>query len=168
MRRAIGTIRVFTYKEGVLSAVAHDLRIELQRFEIQLDGEAVSANFDLKSLRVEGPMQHGVLQAEQYDASKRAEVEKAMHGDVLHTDKHPTARFSGRAVPNASGFHVTGQLELAGRSEPLAFDVRDEQGRFGAQFELQPSRWGISQYKALLGAIKLKDQLKVELDLSEG
>lgn len=167
MRRAIGTIRVFTFKEGVLSAVAHDLRIELSRFDIQLEGEAVSAHFDLKSLVVEGPMQHGVLQADQYDSSKRADVAKAMHGEVLHTDKYPEAHFSGRALPSATGFQVSGKLDLAGRSEPLSFDVEGQQGKFRAQFELQPSRWGIAQYKALLGAIKLKDVLKIELELSE-
>ena len=168
MRRAIGTIQVFTFKEGMLSAVAHDLRVRLQTFEITLDGSAVNAEFDLKSLLVEGPMQHGVLQAEQYDAGKRADVAKAMHGEVLHTDKHPKATFSGSAVPSGEGFHVSGQLQLAGNSQPLSFDVRHDGGTYRSEFELQLSRWGISQYKALLGAIKLKDVVKVELALTEG
>lgn len=168
MRRAIGTIQVFTFKEGVLSAVAHDLRVRLQTFEITLDGSTVQADFDLKSLLVEGPMHNGALQADQYDAGKRADVAKAMHGEVLHTDKHPKASFSGSAEARGEGFHVTGQLQLAGSTQPLSFDVRDDGGTYRAEFELQPSRWGISQYKALLGAIKLKDVLKVELALTEG
>jgi hypothetical protein len=167
MRRANGTIQVFTFKEGVLSAVAHDLCIRLQAFEITLDGTAVRAELDLRSLLVEGPMQNGVLQAAQYDAGKRADVARAMHGEVLHTEQHPTATFSGSAVATGDGYHVEGQLQLAGNSQPLAFDVQNERGTYRARFELEPSRWGISQYKALLGAIKLKDMLKVELALTE-
>src|SRR5882724_5703092 len=41
MRRANGTIQIFTFKEGVLSAVAHDLRIRLESFAVTLDGTAV-------------------------------------------------------------------------------------------------------------------------------
>ncbi|HYO95350.1 MAG TPA: YceI family protein [Polyangiaceae bacterium] len=167
MRRAKGTIHVFTFKEGVLSAVAHDLRIRLETFDIVLDGEAIRAELDLKSLAVEGPMQAGVLQADQYDAGKRAEVEKAMHGDVLQTSKHPKAVFTGVATPTAAGFNVSGELELAAKKQPLAFEVRNEGGAYRASFELVPSRWGISQYKALLGAIRLKDIVRVELAVSE-
>lgn len=153
-----------------MSAVAHDLRIQLRNFELTLDGTEVKGVFDLTSLFVEGPMQDGVLHAERYDAGKRADVAKAMHGEVLHTDKHPQAVFSGSATSSAGGgdgYRVTGQLELAGKRGPLSFDVRNDRGAYRAEFELEPSRWGISQYKALLGAIKLKDVLRVELVLSE-
>jgi polyisoprenoid-binding protein YceI len=167
MRKAKGTIHVFTFKEGMLSAVAHDLRIDLPSFDITMDGSTVRAEFDLQSLSVAGPMQNGALQADQYDAGKRADVAKAMHGEVLHTASHPKATFNGSATPNGDNYRVQGQLELAGKVQPLEFDVILDQGTYRAQFELQPSRWGIAQYKALLGAIKLKDLLKVELALSD-
>ena len=167
MRRAKGTIHAFTFKDGVLSAVAHDLRIRLEKFEITLDGNAVRGEFDLKSLFVDGPMEKGVLQADQYDAGKRADVEKAMHGDVLHTDKYPTAVFTGTASEQGAGYSVKGELELAGKKAPLAFDVQKEGGAFRTSFEIQPSQWGIAQYKALLGAIRLKDVVRIEAALSE-
>ena len=150
-----------------MSAVAHDLRVRLQTFEVTLDGTAVKADFDLKSLAVEGPMHNGVLQADQYDAGKKADVAKAMHGEVLHTDKHPKAAFSGNATPAGEGFRVEGQLQLAGSTQPLAFDVRKDGATYRAEFDIQPSRWGVSQYKAMLGAIKLKDLFKVEFALTE-
>src|SRR5256885_12067352 len=53
MRKAKGTIRVFTFKDGLLSAVAHDLQIRLEQFAITLDGENVTGEFALKSLRSE-------------------------------------------------------------------------------------------------------------------
>lgn len=150
-----------------MSAVAHDLRVRLQTFDINLEGSAVTAELDLKSLLIEGPMQHGVLQAEHYDASKKADVAKAMHAEVLHTDKYPKAAFAGTAQPVGDGYHVVGQLQLAQGTQPLTFDVRKDGDTYRAEFELQPSRWGIAQYKAMFGAIKLKDSLKVELALKE-
>jgi len=153
-----------------MSAVAHDLRVELRGFQITLDGTAVKGEFDLRSLFVEGPMKNGVLQAEQYDAGKRADVAKAMHREVLHTDEHPQAVFTGSATPSAGGvdgYHVAGQLRLAGASQPLSFEVRNDHGTYRSRIPLQPSRWGIPQYKALFGAIKLKDLVEVELALTE-
>jgi polyisoprenoid-binding protein YceI len=167
MRRATGTIHVFTFKDGVLSAVAHDLRIRLEKFDITLEGNAVRAELDLKSLFVDGPIEKGVLNADQYDAGKRADVEKAMHGDVLHTSKYPTGLFIGTATQQGAGYSVNGELELAGKKAPLAFDVQAEGGVFRTSFEIQPSQWGIAQYKALLGAIRVKDIVRIEATLSE-
>ncbi len=116
MRRAKGNIRVFTFKEGVLSAVAHDLQFHFEQFAITLEGEAVHGEFDLKSLSLDGPVRDGAVHPEEYDAGKRAEVEKAMHR---------------------------------------------------GQVEIQPSRWGVAQYKALLGAIRLKDTVRIAFELTD-
>ncbi len=112
-------------------------------------------------------MENGVLQANQYDAGKRGDVEKAMHGEVLRTKQHPKALFVGTASPNGPGFKVQGQLELAGQQAPLQFDVVNEGGTYRAAFEIKPSQFGIAQYKALLGAIRLKDVVRIELALQE-
>jgi hypothetical protein len=32
---------------------------------------------------------------------------------------------------------------------------------------MQPSKWGVGQYKALLGAIRVKDVVRIELSLQE-
>jgi hypothetical protein len=167
MRRASGTIRVFTFKEGVLSRVAHDLALRLERFVVTLDGEMLHGEFELGSLVVEGPVESGVVHAERFDSATRADIERAMHEHVLRTRRHPKARFSGSAVPAELGFHVSGNLELAGRSEPLSFAVRHVDGTFRAELELVPSRWGIEPYRALLGAIRLRDRLRVALELCE-
>lgn len=167
MRRASGTIRVFTFKEGVLSRVAHDLALRFDRFLVTLDGEILRAEFELAALVVEGPVESGVLRAERFDAATRAEIERAMHEHVLETRRHPTARFSGSAVPANSAFDVSGRLELVGRSVPLSFAVRREDGALRAEIELVPSRWGIEPYRALFGAIRLRDRLRVEIVLHE-
>jgi hypothetical protein len=167
MRRAKGTIHVFTFKDGLLARAAHDLQFRLEGFDITLDGEDVRGEFPLRGLAVDGPVEDGVVHPEKYDADKRAEVEKAMHGEVLHTEKHPTASFVGKALPSGNGFNVAGQLDLSGGSASLAFQVRQEGGVYRSQIEIQPSRWGIAQYKALLGAIRLKDTVRIDIALTD-
>jgi len=163
----VGSIHVFTFKEGVLSAVAHDLRFRFERFLVTLDGSDLRAEFDLRSLRLDGPVEHGVVRPDAFDDGRRADVENAMHRDVLRTPEHPTAHFVGRAVRRDEGYDVTGELDLAGRRAPLSFSARSADGAFAAHVELVPSRWGIAPYKALLGAIRLKDRVRVDLALRE-
>ena len=49
-----GQFYVFTFKEGLLSSIAHDLRLSLPQFEISFNGADVDATFNLKSLAVDG------------------------------------------------------------------------------------------------------------------
>jgi polyisoprenoid-binding protein YceI len=167
VRKAKGTVHVFTFKEGVLSRAAHDLRLTLGRFEIRLDGEAVEGELHLDSLKLDGPVRDGVVHPEEYGAGQRADVERAMHGEILHTAKNPVARFHGQARPRGDGFTVSGELDLAGKTAPLGFDVENDGGTYRARIQIQPSRWGIAQYKALLGAIRLRDAIRVDLALTE-
>ena len=167
MRTARGTISVFTFKDGLLARAAHDLALRLDRFEIALDGENLTATLPLEALAVIGPVERGAIRADQFDAARRGEVERTMHAEVLHSDRHAAARFTGKAAATADGFAVAGALELAGRSAPLSFAVRRDGDVYRARFDLQPSRWGIAPYKAMLGAIKLKDNVRVELALEE-
>jgi polyisoprenoid-binding protein YceI len=90
-----------------------------------------------------------------------------MHADVLRTQRYPKGAFFGTASAEGDGFRVSGELELAGRRAPLAFDVKRRGDTYSAEFELAPSRWGIAQYKALLGAIRLKDRVRVQVELTE-
>jgi hypothetical protein len=167
LRRASGTIHVFTFKEGVLSRAAHDLALRLERCVVTLEGDVLRAEFELASLFVEGPVESGVVHAERFDAATHSEIESAMHEHILDTQRHPTARFTGTAVPTDSGFDVSGKLELVGRSEPISFAVRREGSEFRADFELVPSRWGIAPYRALFGAIRLRDRLSIAVAMRE-
>jgi hypothetical protein len=45
--------------------------------------------------------------------------------------------------------------------------VKGEGDAYTATFELTPSQWGVAQYKALLGAIRLKDVVRIEFLLRD-
>ena len=60
-----GKIELYTYKDGLLSSIAHDLLIELTKFEIKINAQQISARFWLESLVVRGAMYQGILNSKE-------------------------------------------------------------------------------------------------------
>ena len=167
MRRATVSLQIFTFKEGLLSAVAHDLRLGLAPFPIELDGETVRVRVPLGSLRVDGAVRDGVIQPGTLDGRQRADIERAALKDVLRADRYPTFEFDGIAVPRGAAFDVRGDLALAGRSAPVTFTMEGDGRAYQGHFAFRPSAWGIQPYRALLGAIRLQDHVRIELTATE-
>jgi hypothetical protein len=167
LRRAIGPLDVFTFKEGLLARAAHDLHLRIDSVTATLDGDQVRAEISLLDLHLLGPVEGGVTYPERYDAGRRAEVETTMRDRILHLHDHPTATFHGRATAREGGFVVEGTLHLAGARAPLSFPVRSESAVHRASFEIAPSDWGVAPYRALMGAIRLADRVRLEVALTE-
>ncbi|MGD8859875.1 MAG: YceI family protein [Myxococcales bacterium] len=165
---APATIRVFTFKEGLLSRLAHDLQLTLRRFELSLQGGKVHGRFELGSLHVDGAVEGGHVVASTLGDSDRRKIERSMADDVLHFERHPVATLEGELQPRGDGrFGLTGTLELAGMRAPVAGELRAGDRITGA-FELRPTEWGIKPFKALGGALKIQDRVRVEVDLPPG
>ena len=161
MTSMTSTIQVFTYKDGLLARLAHDLRLTLRRFEIQRDGASVQARFWPGSLQVDGAIDRRA-QLEAMSDGDRRKIGENIAGDVLHLDRAPEASFRGQIV---AGGAVEGELTLAGRSAAVRVPVQVVGDRLRAEVTLAPSRWGIAPYKALAGAIKLQDRVLVVVEL---
>jgi len=64
VRRAQGSIAVFTFKDGLLARAAHDLAFRLDELEATLDAaETVTATIPLRALAVVGPVENGVVRS---------------------------------------------------------------------------------------------------------
>jgi hypothetical protein len=164
-----GTINVFTFKDGLLSAVAHDLRLTLDRFELEVDADAgtVAGRFWPASLRIDGAIKNGQLDASGLSERERREIHDNLTDKILKTDRSPEVRFQGRLAVDAPVGRVDGTLTLSGRDAPVTVTLRREAGRYRGEAELAPSRWGIPPFKALMGAIKLQDRVRLTFDLPD-
>jgi hypothetical protein len=167
MRRGVGTLDVFTFKAGVLAVAAHDLHLRLEEFSVELEGESVRAEFPLERLRLLGPVENGVTQAGRYRPDQVAAVESATHEEILRVGEHPTARFIGRATTGDGGWDVEGQLELGGTHAPIRLHLARDGDHYRGRIVLHPSRWGIPEYRAMLGAIRLQDRVRVDVTVRE-
>lgn len=155
------TIHVFTYKDGLLARLAHDLRLTARRFEIRRAGAELTGRFWPDSLVVDGVPHGAQLDRSALSESDRAKIQRNITDEILHAARFPTIEFAG----TSQGSTLTGSLTMVGKTAPVSAPLRREAGRLRAEFTLVPSRWGIPPYKALAGAIKLQDRVLVALDL---
>ncbi|MBK8254466.1 MAG: YceI family protein [Polyangiaceae bacterium] len=163
-------VLVFTYKEGLLSAVAHDLKIRVTRFSIHIDDEthAISATFDPSSLQVVSAMKDGQEAHSTLSQSDKHKIEENIVNDVLHPKKHPQIQFKSTKVAEdegGTGYHVTGQLSLHGKTKEVTFTSRTDGEGQVAEIKLHQPDFGISPYSALLGTLKIKADVKVTIAL---
>lgn len=160
------SVRIYTFKEGLLSRVAHDLRIRVEQFNLELDQGALRGRFQAASLRVEGAMRKNALDRSALSRGDLAKIEATIRDEILQVRRYPEIVWDG-AVEDSSGgrVRVRGTLGLVGREQPLSLTLDREGSTVRGRVSFAPSRWGIRPYRALAGALKLQDRVIVELEL---
>jgi polyisoprenoid-binding protein YceI len=151
--------RVFTFKEGLLAAAAHDLELEVTRFSVEVELEAgeVDARFDAASLRVVQALAAG--RPALLSARDRQTIERHIVEDVLHAARFPEVRFRGRS--RADGAALDGTLTLHGRERQVQVALgRDGDARTGEATLHQPD-FGITPFSALLGTLRVRPDVRI-------
>lgn len=156
---------VFTFKEGLLSSVAHDLRIAVTRFELELEGARLTARFDTTSLRVDTPMKDGAPNPSALGAADKEKIAAQIRDDVLHSSKFPEALFRSTSVTvcGDGGYEVAGELTLHGVTKPLRARSQLVSGRQEVELRLHQPDFGITPYRAMLGTLKIQPDVVVRL-----
>jgi polyisoprenoid-binding protein YceI len=163
-----GTLSVRTKRAGAAAKAGHNLLLRVTSWEARLalgtdpTDTSVELDVDATSLRVlEGT---GGMQALGDD--DKANIEKTIDGEVL---KRKAITFRSSEVQPATGgggLSVRGDLTLLGRSHPLAFDVAvAEGGALSAVAFVKQSDWGMKPYSTLFGALKVVDEVEVEIEV---
>jgi polyisoprenoid-binding protein YceI len=157
---------VFREPGALLARMAHDLELAVGRLSVrEAEDHRVEVEFDPASLTVTGALTNGVVDPSRLDASQRAEIEKNVRTQVLKTDQFSRAHFEGMFDPTRAPVPVSGTLELLGKRQPIAFELSRHAEWFVGTLTLAPSRWGITPYRALLGALKLRDTAVVRVEV---
>jgi hypothetical protein len=157
---------VFTFKEGLLSAVAHDLKLDVTKLSVDFDPESksIQAVFDATSLRVLCAIKDGQERPDTLSAKDKRDIEDNMAKDVLVTKKHRESRFRSRSVtPVGSGYRVVGTLEIRGNAREIAFDARTVGDDVRVDTRLHQSDFGVKPFSAMLGTIKIKPEIEVRV-----
>lgn len=167
---------LFTFKDGALSALAHDLELKVTRLSIELGepspaGEAtevsISARFSADSINVLHALKDGRPTTQLSDGDRR-KIERTIASDVLDVRRHPEIHFTGKAsLPSdpSAAIPITGELLLHGRRRPLSTQARRTADRLQIELTLHQPDFGITPYNALLGTLKLRPDIKVRLEL---
>jgi polyisoprenoid-binding protein YceI len=155
---------VFTFKEGLLSAIAHDLKIRVTDFAIDFERDTVEARFDARSLRVVTAMRDGVEAPSLLGDSDKRKIEQTIVSDVLLAAKNPDIRFRASAITRRDdGGEVTGDLTLGGRTRSITLSARKDGEHYVTEVSLHQPDFGLKPYSAMLGALKIKPDLRVRV-----
>src|SRR5215472_1223869 len=104
---------VFVYREGLLAAVGHDLKLAVKEFTIDVDWtkKTVEAQFDARSMQVQCAMVDGRERSGEPGEADRRKIEGNIARDVLQADRYPTISFeSTRVESSPDGYSVEGRL----------------------------------------------------------
>jgi polyisoprenoid-binding protein YceI len=158
---------ILTFKEGLLSAVAHDLKLRVERFEVQVDGEtAITAKFDTRSIRVVCAVKSGQDVLSTLSDKDRRQVEENMAKDVLASEKSPEILFTSTQIAKkGSGYYVKGNLKIRNKQVALEFDVVEKSGRLVTEVTLNQPDFGIKPFSAMMGTIKIKPEIKIQISI---
>ncbi len=160
-----GRVVIKTGRAGLAARAGHDLTLELTRWSatvtVPSDGVAgaeVTAELDLGSLTV----LEGTGGAKPLSDKDRRDILNTA-GKILGGG---TARFtSSRIIPAAAGGAIEGTLTLNGQTRPARLQlVSRGPGQYRGTATVRQTDHGITPYTGFFGALKLKDEVGVEVE----
>ena len=160
-----GTLSVRTGRTGAAAKAGHDLVIHVTTWEatLRLGDTPQDTGLELEADATSLHVREGTGGMQSLGDDDKANIRTTIHDDVL---KGRAIAFRSTEVTGADGrLSVQGELTLAGTTRPLAFDLAlGDDGRVTGTAVVKQSDWGIKPYSALFGALKVADEVRVEID----
>ena len=155
-----GTLTINTTREGAASKAGHDLVLEATSWDGTVevgDSASVQINVDPGSLEV----REGTGGAKPLDDSDKQDIKKSISGDVLGSSK---ITFQSTEADLDAG-KVKGDLSIAGQSNTLDVPLQvGDDGTVSASLKVKQSDYGIEQFSALMGALKVGDEVAIQIE----
>ena len=157
-----------TSRAGLAARAGHDLVLEMTRWSARVEIPAadsggltaatVSAQLDLGSLTV----REGTGGARPLTDSDRREIAATMR-TILGDG---TASFSSsKIIRFGAGGAIEGTLTLKGKSQPARLQLTEPKpGTYRGTATVSQSAFGIKPYSGFFGALKLRDEIGVEIE----
>jgi polyisoprenoid-binding protein YceI len=148
--------RVSVFREGLLTSVGHDVTLRVTSLSLEVEDDAITADFDAGSLRVT---------TEAVSASDRQKIERNAE-ETLETRKYPKIEFrSASVVRDGDRARIEGDLTLHGVTNPISVEARDDGKCWTAKTVLDQRKFGIKPFSAMLGALKVKPEVEVDISV---
>lgn len=167
---------VHVRKKGVFSAFAHDHHFEVTRWRATARGpEGAPAPSSAEVVLFADSLRD---RQEKLSEGDRRKVDAQAAGpEVLDAEHHPRIEFRAERLalepgggPGRLRGAVPGTLTLRGRSAPVTVDVEADRAtsawRVHGRAHLKQSAFGIAPFRAVGGAVGVKDEVEIELSLT--
>lgn len=158
---------VLTRREGMLSAVGHDLRIRATRSSWTVDPAraTLTATIHTDSLQVACAVKDERDDPGALSESDRQMIDRAMRDDVLEVRRFPEIRVAASFERRGEVATVRGRVTLRGVERPFVAEARRDGDGWTASCTLDQTDFGIRPYTAMLGALKVRREVVVRVRL---
>jgi len=155
------SITVSVFKAGVFSAFGHEHEISapIEQGSFKENPASVELTVDARRMRV---MDKGISEKD------RTDIQQTMLGPkVLDSEKFPTIRFRSTRVEllGEGKWSLLGDLTIHGETHPVKVHVEGANGRYRGTAELKQKDFGITPVTVGGGAVKVKNELRIEFDI---
>jgi polyisoprenoid-binding protein YceI len=97
----------------------------------------------------------------------RRDIDKNINEKVLQTSKFPELKFESTSVSGAEpNFNVAGNMTIAGSTRPVNVALNVDGTTVTGRTSISQKDFGIKPFSAMMGAIKLRDDVDFELTVS--
>lgn len=152
-----GSLMVKTGREGAAAKAGHDLTLGVSSWEATVEGgdsPSLKLSADPNSMEVI----KGEGGAKPLDEDAKADIKKSIDEKVLGSDQ---ITFTSSEVTDSE---AKGDLSIAGNTEQVSVAISVSADKISGSYTLSQKDFGIKQFKALMGALKVKDQVTVEFE----
>ncbi|MEQ1503703.1 MAG: YceI family protein [Myxococcota bacterium] len=160
---------VYAFKEGLLSAVGHDVKLAVNVWKLETDdGGTLVATFDPKTLAVVAAMKDGAENPSALSDKDKRTIEGYVRDDILEARRFPQIRFTATGVEpddDGTGFVIAGDLLLHGRTRSITVAVRRKADRWVSRVKVNQVDFGITPFRAMLGALRIQATIEVEVEV---
>ena len=157
-----GSLKIKTGRQGAAAKAGHDLVLEPTSWDgtVEIgDSASISLTVDPGSIEVVS----GSGGAKPLGDKDKADIKKSAKEKVLGPSQI-TFKSSDVKVDDSS-MNVSGDLSVAGSSNSINVPLTvSDDGTVRGSVTLSQSDYGIKQFKALMGALKVSDSVEVQLE----
>jgi len=157
---------VLTFTEGILASFAHQLRIRIDSFVIDVDIEKmeVQASFDPASLHVECIIRDEDECSDLLTDEDRETIDNHIRKDILDAEFYEQILFRSTSITRTGKDHtVKGILSLVGTEKEISFPVRDHDDHQVATISLHQPDFGIKPFSTMAGTIRVKPDVRIKI-----
>ena len=149
--------------------LAHDLTLRATRWSgtLNVDGSPAGCNaslsIDPRSIEIV-EARGGVKSLSDKD---RRDIDKNINEKVLESGKYPELKFESSSCSGAEpNFTAAGNMTIKGTTRPVNIDINVNGTTVTARTSISQKDFGIKPFSAMMGAIKLRDDVDFELTVN--
>ncbi|MGH3940224.1 MAG: YceI family protein [Pseudonocardiaceae bacterium] len=138
--------------------MGHDVDLRVTSLSLEVaDDDAITAEFDADSLQV--------ASKEPSSESDRRKI-ASNAADSLDARKFSKIKFSSTSVTrNDDSATIEGELTLHGVTNPISVQAHNDGKHWNADLTLDQTKYGIKPFSAMMGALKVKPEVKIHISV---